>query len=34
VARLCLPVVLAIITFPFIHTFILYRRAKRIKTGS
>jgi hypothetical protein len=34
VARLCLPVVLAIITFPFIQTFILYRRAKRIKTGS
>jgi hypothetical protein len=31
-ARLCLPVVLAIITFPFIHSFILYRRAKRIKT--
>jgi hypothetical protein len=32
VARLCLPVILAIITFPFIHSFILYRRAKRIKT--
>jgi hypothetical protein len=31
IARLCLPVVLAVVTFPFLHTFILYWRARKIK---
>jgi hypothetical protein len=31
VARICLPVVLAVVTFPYFHTLILYFRTRRIK---
>ena len=31
IGRLCLPVVFAVLTFPYLHAFILYRRAKKIK---
>jgi hypothetical protein len=34
VARLCLPVVLAAVTFPYFHTLILYLRARRLKIFS
>jgi hypothetical protein len=30
IARLCLPVIFAVITFPYLHAYILYRRAKKI----
>ncbi|HUI92290.1 MAG TPA: DUF2953 domain-containing protein [Chitinivibrionales bacterium] len=30
-ARLCLPIVFAVLTFPYLHAFILYRRSKKIK---
>jgi hypothetical protein len=30
IARLCLPVVFAVLTFPYLHAYILYRRAKKI----
>ena len=33
-ARLCLPLVLAVATFPFLHTLMVYLRVKRIKAGT
>lgn len=33
-ARLCLPLVLAVVTFPFLHTLMVYLRVKRIKAGT
>jgi hypothetical protein len=30
IARLCFPIVLALITFPYVHAFILFRRARKI----
>lgn len=30
ISRLCLPVVFAVLTFPYLHAYILYRRAKKI----
>jgi hypothetical protein len=30
IARLCLPVIFAVLTFPYLHAYILYRRAKKI----
>jgi hypothetical protein len=30
IVRLCLPVVFAVLTFPYLHAYILYRRAKKI----
>jgi Protein of unknown function (DUF2953) len=32
IARLCLPVVLAVLTFPYVHTLILLLRARKIRT--
>jgi hypothetical protein len=33
-ARLCLPLFLAVATFPFLHTVMVYLRVKRIKAGT
>jgi hypothetical protein len=30
IARLCLPVIFAVLTFPYLHAYILYRRTKKI----
>jgi hypothetical protein len=30
IARLCLPVVFAVLTFPYLHAYLLYRRSKKI----
>ena len=31
VARLCLPIIVAVVTFPYLHAYVLYRRARVIK---
>lgn len=31
VARLCLPIIIAVVTFPYLHAYVLYRRARAMK---
>jgi hypothetical protein len=31
ISRLCLPVVFAVLTFPYLHAYILYRKARKLK---